>query len=144
MDKHIISNNQLNEIQSSINNIETYASTADKLPTRSEVLDIYSWQSRTITYSSTTTYTINPGGAPWNYLFIYQLEPTSNVFLFPSALLLGKTNSGTFTLSMHAYSLGSTPLKKDTISVTFNGATGDITLSKTASGTYNLGYMTFK
>lgn len=92
-----------------------------------------SWQSRTITVSG-TDYTVNPGGAPWNYLFIW-IRTTSPIYIpIPSGLLLSKAdNSGITSDRMYLYS--STLILINKITISFNGTTGDIRIQKDNNNT---------
>ena len=46
---------------------------SNECPTKADInarfKEYLNWQSRSITFDN-SDYTVNPGGAPWNYLFI--------------------------------------------------------------------------
>lgn len=47
---------------------------SNECPTKADInarfKEYLNWQSRSITFDN-SDYTVNPGGAPWNYLFIW-------------------------------------------------------------------------
>lgn len=98
-----------------------------------------SWQSRYITMFG-TDYTVNPGGAPWNYLFIWP-ETISPYIPIPSCLLIPKADSGSITYSIKAYSTAYN--QEDTITITFTGSNGDIRIQKTKTYNIKLNYIVF-
>ncbi|GAA6362348.1 hypothetical protein [Bacteroides uniformis] len=102
------------------------------------------WQSRSVSFSS-TNYTVNPGGAPWNYLFVYvkNIGVSPMQFAMPSSLLIPKAdNGGVITYTMKFYPPNnSSPY--DTVSISFNGTTGDITFKKGRSFLTEFNYIVF-
>lgn len=120
---------------------------SNECPTKEDVdekvRNYWFWQSNTVTIS-TNDYTVNPGNAPWNYLFIC-VERTSPMHIpIPSCLYIPRANSSNTGIKSDNLKLFNSALSIiGTITVTFNGTTGDIRIQKDISSTCYLKYMVF-
>ena len=116
---------------------------SNECPTKADInarfKEYLNWQSRSITFDN-SDYTVNPGGAHWNYLFIW-IENTISEWNnrtpyipIPSCLLIPKADNGAvMTFDIKIYDVEFTLKKlelKNTLKVSFNGTTGDIRLQK--------------
>ena len=102
------------------------------------------WQRRNVTFSG-TEYTVNPGGAPRNYLFTWvtNIDVFPKQFVIPTSLLIPKAdNGGVISYDTKIYSVDSYS-EYDTVNISFNGTTGDITFKKSKSFNIRFEYIVF-
>ncbi len=121
---------------------------SNECPTKADIntrfREYLGWQSRSVTFSG-TNYTVNPGGAPWNYLFVWvtDVNMSPNKFVIPTSLLIPKAdNGGVITFGIKIY-LDDSNSEYDTVNISFNGTTGDITLKKNESFRMEFNYIVF-
>ena len=121
---------------------------SNECPTKADIntrfREYLAWQSRSVIFSG-TNYTVNPGGAPWYYLFVWvtYINTPYEKIVMPTSLLIPKADNGSvMTFGMTILQVGKNS-EYDTVNISFNGTTGDITFKKNKSFRMEFNYIVF-